>query len=305
MVAMAPRHNAPSTPLAGGDGHMFYMCGASRVRLPPAYRLACLLLPFSAPPPADDLPPCPVPLSLQLVIAVVASVAWMAVSSGLILLNKDLLSHGFHYPMALSGLGMAFSGAASYLCCKVGAALWEVEQGSTQGWQTCGPGHCALQPLARQQREPAGGPAATSLLPPLPSLTRLCAAGLQDSRGQEDYDTSFLRHQDPPSGPLHGTHGGDWLFCQQGLGWCGGKVGMGRGSGSSRAARRAAAWWCAHPSGLPACGTHSAAACPRPTCFYAHPSLPTRPTALRTSPCTPSLFLLPCSCTLATWCTST
>lgn len=41
------------------------------------------------------------------------------VSSGLIILNKDLLSHGFHYPMALSGLGMAFSGVASFLCCKV------------------------------------------------------------------------------------------------------------------------------------------------------------------------------------------
>lgn len=48
-----------------------------------------------------------------------ASVAWMSVSSGLILLNKDLLSHGFEYPMALSGLGMAFSAAASFFCCRV------------------------------------------------------------------------------------------------------------------------------------------------------------------------------------------
>lgn len=55
----------------------------------------------------------------KIVIAVVASVAWMAVSSALILLNKDLLSHGFHYPMALSGLGMAFSGGASFVCCRV------------------------------------------------------------------------------------------------------------------------------------------------------------------------------------------
>lgn len=55
----------------------------------------------------------------KLVIAIVASLTWMTVSSGLILLNKDLLSHGFHYPMALSGLGMAFSGTASYLCCRV------------------------------------------------------------------------------------------------------------------------------------------------------------------------------------------
>lgn len=33
------------------------------------------------------------------VVAVVSSIAWMAVSSALILLNKDLLSHGFHYPV--------------------------------------------------------------------------------------------------------------------------------------------------------------------------------------------------------------
>ena len=49
------------------------------------------------------------------VIAVVASIAWMAVSSGLIMLNKSLLSGGFPYPMALSGLGMGFSGLASYI----------------------------------------------------------------------------------------------------------------------------------------------------------------------------------------------
>lgn len=46
---------------------------------------------------------------------------WMTISSALILLNKHLLStDGFHYPMALSGLGMAFSAAASYICCRVG-----------------------------------------------------------------------------------------------------------------------------------------------------------------------------------------
>ena len=43
----------------------------------------------------------------------------MAVSSGLILLNSHLLSHGFHFPMALAGLGMAFSGLASFLVCRV------------------------------------------------------------------------------------------------------------------------------------------------------------------------------------------
>ena len=46
--------------------------------------------------------------------------AWMGVSSGLILVNKHCMSvDGFAYPMALSGLGMAFSSVASFLCCKV------------------------------------------------------------------------------------------------------------------------------------------------------------------------------------------
>lgn len=75
----------------------------------------------------------PSPLGLlQMVIAVVASLAWMAVSSGLILLNKELLSSGFHYPMALSGLGMAFSATASYMCCRV--------RGGGASGQRCGRG---------------------------------------------------------------------------------------------------------------------------------------------------------------------
>ena len=41
----------------------------------------------------------------------------MVVSSGLIFLNKSLLSGGFPYPMALSGLGMGFSSIASYATC--------------------------------------------------------------------------------------------------------------------------------------------------------------------------------------------
>ena len=45
---------------------------------------------------------------------------WMGVSSGLIILNKQLMSvDGFHYPMALSALGMSFSSVASYFCCRV------------------------------------------------------------------------------------------------------------------------------------------------------------------------------------------
>ncbi len=48
---------------------------------------------------------------------------WMGVSSGLIILNKQLMSKdGFHYPMALSALGMSFSSVASYFCCRVSAS---------------------------------------------------------------------------------------------------------------------------------------------------------------------------------------
>lgn len=54
--------------------------------------------------------------------AVMAGAGWMAVSSGLIMLNKHLMStDGFHFPMALSGLGMVFSSVASYLACRVRA----------------------------------------------------------------------------------------------------------------------------------------------------------------------------------------
>ena len=57
-------------------------------------------------------------------MVVLGCAAWMAVSSGLILVNKHCMSvDGFAYPMALSGLGMAFSSVASFLCCKVAPAL--------------------------------------------------------------------------------------------------------------------------------------------------------------------------------------
>ncbi|CAL8465208.1 g4743 [Coccomyxa elongata] len=59
------------------------------------------------------------PAMLQLA-TVVACVGWMGVSSGLIMVNKYLMStDGFHYPMALSCLGMLFSSVASYIACRV------------------------------------------------------------------------------------------------------------------------------------------------------------------------------------------
>jgi hypothetical protein len=48
----------------------------------------------------------------------------MGISSALIMVNKYLMStDGFHYPMALSCLGMLFSSVASYIVCKVRASL--------------------------------------------------------------------------------------------------------------------------------------------------------------------------------------
>lgn len=61
------------------------------------------------------------PMSLgTIVLGLSMGVVWMVVSSALIFLNKHLMSTGgFHFPMALSGLGMAFSAFASYICCRV------------------------------------------------------------------------------------------------------------------------------------------------------------------------------------------
>lgn len=54
------------------------------------------------------------------VMTIVACVGWMAISSALIMINKYLMStDGFHYPMALSCLGMLFSSVASFLACRV------------------------------------------------------------------------------------------------------------------------------------------------------------------------------------------
>ena len=54
------------------------------------------------------------------IAAAVACLVYMAISSALIVLNQQLMNEdGFRYPMALSGLGMGFSGIASYIACKV------------------------------------------------------------------------------------------------------------------------------------------------------------------------------------------
>ncbi len=62
----------------------------------------------------QPLPACP-----QAVTAA-GCVGWMGVSSALIMVNKYLMStDGFHYPMALSCLGMLFSSLASWFACRV------------------------------------------------------------------------------------------------------------------------------------------------------------------------------------------
>ena len=65
-------------------------------------------------------------LAMQ-VLATLACLSWMAVSSGLILVNKYIMSTDkFHFPMALSGLGMLFSSIASFLVCKVSLILQQI-----------------------------------------------------------------------------------------------------------------------------------------------------------------------------------
>lgn len=59
-------------------------------------------------------------ISGKWVLAMLTGCVWMGISSGLIILNKHLMStDGFHFPMALSALGMIFSSVASYICCRV------------------------------------------------------------------------------------------------------------------------------------------------------------------------------------------
>ena len=69
--------------------------------------------------PSHRQAPLPAPSQPTQLLTAAVCVAWMLASSALILLNKDLLAGGFHYPMALSALGMSFSAVASFICCRV------------------------------------------------------------------------------------------------------------------------------------------------------------------------------------------
>lgn len=84
------------------------------------------------------MPPC------MQAMTVLACGAWMGVSSALILVNKHCMSDdGFAYPMALSGLGMAFSGIASTVCCKVSLRCTS-EVWSSRDWHTSNISHSAF-----------------------------------------------------------------------------------------------------------------------------------------------------------------
>lgn len=57
---------------------------------------------------------------VRVIAALVASTAWMTVSTLLVLVNRHILTDlGFSYPMTVSGLGMLASSIASFVCCRV------------------------------------------------------------------------------------------------------------------------------------------------------------------------------------------
>lgn len=66
-------------------------------------------------------------------MAVGVCVSWMLVSSGIVLLNKFLLSNdGFHFPFALASFGMCFSSVASYVVVRV--LRWIPTEGDYFTW---------------------------------------------------------------------------------------------------------------------------------------------------------------------------
>uniref|UniRef100_A0A061SM30 Drug metabolite transporter superfamily n=1 Tax=Tetraselmis sp. GSL018 TaxID=582737 RepID=A0A061SM30_9CHLO len=74
---------------------------------------------------------------INTILIVFFSLSWMAVSSALILVNKFLLKDfGFHFPMALSGLGMICSSLASYFTCQVLCLVEAKRQVSARMWLT-------------------------------------------------------------------------------------------------------------------------------------------------------------------------
>ncbi|GFR40576.1 hypothetical protein Agub_g1156 [Astrephomene gubernaculifera] len=57
---------------------------------------------------------------LRALVALVASIAWMVVSSALIMLNKYIMVDlGFRYPMAITSMGMGMSAFLAFVCCRV------------------------------------------------------------------------------------------------------------------------------------------------------------------------------------------
>jgi hypothetical protein len=130
-MALAKPRGAQQPAAAPGEPHRFTLFG-SRVSVCAGARAWTL----NPPPRRHPATAAAAPLLLQVLFAILASLAWMAVSSGLIMLNADLISHGFPYPFALSGLGMSFSSVASFLCCRVGCPVLVRQRHC--GWQAAG-----------------------------------------------------------------------------------------------------------------------------------------------------------------------
>ena len=60
------------------------------------------------------------PTTADAAIITTASVLYMLLSTSLILINQRIMrDDGFHYPMALTSLGMGFSAAVSFIVCQV------------------------------------------------------------------------------------------------------------------------------------------------------------------------------------------
>lgn len=71
-------------------------------------------------------------VALRWLAAAALCVLYMSVSTGLILLNKYLMTiDGFEYPLALSSSGMAFSSVASFATCKVRIGKGDAQSVST------------------------------------------------------------------------------------------------------------------------------------------------------------------------------
>ncbi len=116
----------------------------------------------------------------RILVTCVVALAWMVVSSALILLNKWIMvADQFEYPLFLSGLGMLFSSCASYICCRVW--FWWAELSSAAFRD-----HFPCPWKVHSVRQPC--------------------TGFPLDRSPGDHRMAHLRVQNPPHGPVDGNH---------------------------------------------------------------------------------------------------